>query len=88
MDLVVVNNREVDGRILTFAASGWTYENIFVLWDHETGSLWYPDVFSGATNRLLCIGGEHRGRRLPPFPAEIVRWNVWVDSHSDTRILR
>ncbi|MBW1841122.1 MAG: DUF3179 domain-containing protein [Deltaproteobacteria bacterium] len=40
MDLAAVYSREIDGRKLTLAPSGWTYKNTFVLYDKETGTLW------------------------------------------------
>lgn len=40
--MTAVYSREIDGRVLTLAPSGWTYKRTFVLYDKETGSLWYP----------------------------------------------
>jgi hypothetical protein len=42
VDLAAVYSRQIDGRNLTLVPSGWTYDNTFVLYDRETGSLWYP----------------------------------------------
>ncbi|RLC06102.1 MAG: hypothetical protein DRH90_04315 [Deltaproteobacteria bacterium] len=40
--LAAVYSREINGQTLTFAPSGWTYKKTFVLYDKETGTLWYP----------------------------------------------
>ena len=72
------------GRILTLAASGWLYENTFVLYDFETKSLWYP---LPGTDGLTCIGGELAGKHLGEFHTTQTRWNVWVKDNRDTYIL-
>ena len=45
------------GRVLTFAASGWTWQQIFVLQDLETRSLWFPGLkFDGGLSKfLVCV---------------------------------
>ena len=75
--------REIEGRTLTIAPSGWTYENVFVLYDKETGSLWYPD-----RRGLTSIQGELFGRRLPKLSSEDTSWGAWVADHPDSAILR
>ena len=57
-------SREIDGKILTLSASGWTYRNTFVLWDYETESLWYH--LEGDSG-LTCISGFYADRKLPEF---------------------
>ncbi|MBD3222450.1 DUF3179 domain-containing protein, partial [bacterium] len=37
----MVYGRTLDGQTLTLAASGWTWQDTFVLWDHETESVWF-----------------------------------------------
>ena len=57
-------SRELDGKTLTLAPSGWTYgarerRSIFVLYDRETGSLWFP---FGDGKGLTGISGPHADR--------------------------
>ena len=56
----------MDGRTLTLAPSGWTYKRTFVLYDRETGSLWYPQkgglmgiqggVFQESASQTIVFG--------------------------------
>jgi hypothetical protein len=80
-----VYGRELDGGVLTLEASGWTYEDVFVLHDQETGSLWYPypDVPG-----LRAIAGPLEGRTLPLVEGERTTWSEWVDAHPDTVLLQ
>ena len=75
-------SREIDGNTLTLVPSGWTYESTFVLYDRETGSLWYPD-----TNGLRSIQGHYFKRRLPELPSQDTRWQRWLKRHPDSRLL-
>jgi len=54
-----------------------------VLYDKETGSLWYPD-----TNGLKGIQGHFFKRILPRRPSEDTRWNTWKRNHPDSKILK
>ena len=74
----------VGGRILTLAASGWLYENTFVLYDFETHSLWYP---LPGTDGLTCIGGVLAGKKLDELIATQPRWNIWNNIYKDTYLL-
>lgn len=82
-DLVAVYSREIDGNVLTLAASGWTYAFTFVLYDYETESLWYPNVLG---NKLECVSGFYEGRTLNAV-SNIKRsnWNKWKKSNPETR---
>ncbi|MBW2581738.1 MAG: DUF3179 domain-containing protein [Deltaproteobacteria bacterium] len=62
-------SREIDGQTLTIVPSGWTYDSTFVLYDRETGTLWYP-----YKNGLLAIQGKYFKRILPEVPHEVTRW--------------
>ncbi len=77
-------SRSIDGRVLTIAASGWTYDRLFVLRDRETGSLWYELPHTG---RLTCIAGHYEGRTLPELPTAYEPWSQWYRDHPHTKIL-
>lgn len=70
--------RELDGEPLTLAASGWTYNDVFVLTDFETRTLWYPYP---ERDGLLGIDGEHEGRVLKVRDAELLAWSEWLTAH-------
>ena len=75
-------SREIDGKTLTLAPSGWTYKNTFVLYDRETMSLWYPDK-----DGLRAIQGHYLNRRLPRLPSEDTRWRWWRTRNPESLIL-
>jgi hypothetical protein len=78
-------SREIDDQILTLSASGWTYNDTFVLYDYETESLWYH--LSGQDG-LTCISGVYADRKLPEFNSTRARWNIWRSENPDTKFLK
>ena len=76
-------SREIDGKVLTIAPSGWTYKRTFVLVDRETGSLWYPDETG-----LKSIQGVYFDRRLPEIPSTDTRWSEWSEAHPQTKLMK
>lgn len=74
-------SRQIDGRNLTLAPSGWTYNDTFVLYDKETGSLWYP-IEKG----LKSIQGPYFNRLLPEIKSEDTNLGQWVVKHPHTRV--
>ena len=82
MNLAAVYSREMDGKPLTLAPSGWTYDYTFVLYDRETETLWYP-----FEKGLMGIQGIHFKRWLPLIPSEDTRWKRWKARHPDSRLL-
>lgn len=78
-----------EGRLLTFAASGWTWQNIFVLQDLETGSLWFPGLsFNGGLSQfLVCVAGELQDVSVPAVNSVRQRWASWHSDHPDTKVM-
>lgn len=76
-------SREIDGKTLSLAPSGWTYDNTFVLYDKETGSLWYP-----YRKGLMAIQGVYFKRWLPKRSSEDTEWQKWREDHADSMILK
>jgi hypothetical protein len=83
VDLAAVYSREIDGKTLTLAPSGWTYDNTFVLYDKETGSLWYP-----YRNGLMGIQGVYFKRWLKERDSEDTTWRRWRQDHGDSQLLK
>jgi hypothetical protein len=67
---------------LILAPSGWTYQNTFVLYDKETGTLWYP-----RDEGLKGIQGRFFGRTLPKIHSEDTHWGDWLENYPDSKIL-
>jgi hypothetical protein len=63
--------------VLDLGASGWTYHDVFVLNDRETGSLWYPYPEDGG---LRAIVGPLEGRVLKAGRGELSSWEDWSRS--------
>jgi len=78
-----VYSREIDGRVLTLAPSGWTYKRTFVLYDKETGSLWYP-----GNKGLMGIQGVYFKRWLPEIGSAREGWQKWHKDHPETKLMK
>jgi hypothetical protein len=78
-----VYSRQIDGQTLTIVPSGWTYKNTFVLYDRETGSLWYP-----YSKGLMSIQGRYFKRWLPKIPSKDTKWSKWMKKYPDSKLLK
>jgi len=83
VDLATVYSRRIDGQVLTLVPSGWTYDNTFVLYDRETGTLWYP-----YRKGLMGIQGMYFKRWLDEIPSEDTVWEKWKKKHPNTKIVQ
>jgi hypothetical protein len=82
VDLAAVYSRRINGRVLTLAPSGWTYDHTFVLYDKETGTPWYP-----FDEGLMGIQETYFKKWLPKLDSEDTRWKRWVEKHPKSKIL-
>ncbi len=82
MGLAAVYSRGIDGKTLTLVPSGWTYKITFVLYDRETGSLWYP-----YEKGLMGIQGVYFERWLPKIQSDTARWKDWYEEHPDSKLI-
>jgi hypothetical protein len=78
-----VYSRRINGQTLTLVASGWTYDYTFVLFDRETGTLWYPYA-----DGLMGIQGKYFKKWLKKIPSKDATWKQWHKKHPDTKLLR
>jgi len=83
VDLAAVYSRDIDSQILTLAPSGWTYKRTFVLYDKETGTLWYPYA-----KGLMGIQGVYFQRWLPKISSVDTSWRDWARKHPSTRLMK
>jgi len=83
VDLATVYSRRIDDQVLTLVPSGWTYDNTFVLYDRETGTLWYPD-----RKGLMGIQGKYFKRWLDEIPSEDTVLEKWKNKHPNTKIVQ
>ncbi|MBW2437184.1 MAG: DUF3179 domain-containing protein [Deltaproteobacteria bacterium] len=75
-------SRQIDGHNITLVPSGWTYDSTFVLYDKETGSLWYPHK-----KGLRGIQGVYFNRRLPMLDSDDTRWGKWLEKYPHSQIM-
>jgi hypothetical protein len=80
-----VSSRWVDGQELLLSASGWIYNNRFVLYDYETESLWY--CLQGDC-RFTCVSGTYADKQLLGLPSTLINWNQWKQLHPETKVLQ
>ncbi|GAB4333239.1 MAG: hypothetical protein Kow0037_11470 [Calditrichia bacterium] len=83
--LAAVYSRELGDSVLTLSASGFTYDNTFVLYDYETESLWYH---LPGTDGLTCISGVYADKKLVELPSKFLRWKDWVQQQPATLYLK
>jgi hypothetical protein len=83
-----VYGRTLDDDILTVAASGWTWMRTFVLWDHETGSIWFGGAGEEGWDHLICVGGPLQDRRLDRHEFRRTLWRSWVLAQPESKIMR
>jgi hypothetical protein len=80
----VVYGREIDGEVVTFGTTGYTYKKTFVLYDRKTESVWYPHK----PNEMNALCGRYAGSSLPflamPDP---VRFADWYNKHPESLVL-
>jgi hypothetical protein len=78
-----VYSRTIDGQTLTLVPSGWTYKDTFVLYDRETGTLWYP-----YRKGLQGIQGKYFEKWLKKLPSDDTTWKRWQKKHPESEILK
>ena len=70
--------------MLEFGTSGYTMNNVFVLYDRNSDSVWYPlseDSFDG-------VSGPNKGKRLDFIAKpEVMRLHEWAKMHPGTQVL-
>jgi hypothetical protein len=80
----VVYGREIDGDVVTFGTTGYTYDQTFVLYDRRTESMWYPFK----PNQMNALCGRYAGTALPflatPPP---MRFADWCSEHPESLVL-
>jgi hypothetical protein len=80
-----VYSRVISDTVLTLSASGWTYNNTFVLYDYETESLWYH---RSGQDGLTCISGHYADRKLNELNSTLLRWNTWHAQNPNTKYMK
>ncbi len=72
--------RTLGDRVLSFGHAGILYEQSFVMYDRETGSLWVHVTGEAAHGPL-------KGKRLEFMPSTVTTWANWKKSYPHTTVL-
>ena len=80
--------RSLAGQTLTLAATGWTWAGVFVLWDHETGSIWYGGPGAEGWGSLTCVEGPLQDLHLERIDFRRTLWRFWHEEHEESKIMR
>lgn len=76
----VVYSRRVGGTVHRFGHEGVLYRQSFVMYDHETQSLWIHATGEAVT-------GPCKGQVLTFLPATVTTWGRWMALHPGTTVL-
>lgn len=76
----VVYDRIVEGKELSFRASGYLLHDNLVLVDHPTDTLWSQLLGQG-------IRGALRGSVLKVIPSTVTTWGIWRENYPDSMVL-
>jgi len=79
-----VYSREQDGEEIFFGTTGYTMDSVFVLYDRQTESVWYP-LKRGQMN---AVSGPRKGDAIPILEKpKVVALGEWFESHPDSMVL-
>ena len=78
-------SRTIDDQVLTFTTSGFTYQSQHVLYDMETGGLWFH---LWESNDLTCISGPYAGRKMAGLESMYGPFLFWKERHPETLYLK
>lgn len=67
--------------MLTFGHQGMLYHESFVMYDHQTDSLWVSS--SGE-----AFFGPLEGKRLKMLPSTVTTWEAWKESYPHTLVMQ
>jgi hypothetical protein len=76
----IVFDRQVEGRILRFQASGYLLNDNLVLKDQPSDTLWSQLLGQG-------IKGALRGTLLDVIPSSVTKWELWRETYPDSDVL-
>lgn len=80
----MVHGREREGEVDEFGVSGYLHDNVFIMFDRKTESLWYPLD----DKKWTAISGPRKGETIP-FRSKppIVSLGEWRKEHPKTVVL-
>lgn len=85
MELAAVCSRELgDDQTIEFGTTGYTLNNVFVLYDRNNGTTWYPLKEGG----LDAVAGADLGKSIEFVEKpEQMKLSEWLKSHPQSTVL-
>ena len=72
--------RELEGRVLRFGHAGMLYQNSFMMYDHQTGSIWIHVTGE-------AFHGPLKGKKLKFMPSTVTTWEKWKERYPHSLVL-
>ena len=72
--------RELDGRVLRFGHAGMLYQNSFLMYDHQTETIWIHVTGE-------AFHGPLKGKKLKFVPSTVTTWEKWKEAYPDSLVL-
>ena len=79
----MVHGREKDGQVDQFGVSGYVHQDVFLIFDRKTESLWWPLDDEGWT----AIAGKRQGETIAFDEIPVVTLGQWRTKHPETKVL-
>lgn len=80
----MVHGRQINGEIDQFGVSGYVHNNVFLIFDRKTESLWYPLD----DTKWTAISGPRKGETIPFIEKPVVETlGSWRKKHPNTLVL-
>ena len=73
-------DRELEGRVLRFGHAGMLYQHSFMMYDHQTNSIWVHVTGE-------AFHGPLKGKKLQFMPSTVTTWEKWKEAHPHSLVL-
>lgn len=85
-DSALVFSRRVEGERLDFGVSGLLCNSNLLLYDRRRRAS-EESLWSQLQMRAIAGPAAAAGKKLTPWPAEVITWGTWRDKHPHTEVL-
>ena len=72
--------RELEGQVLNFGHAGMLFQNSFLMYDHQTESIWIHVTGE-------AFHGPLKGKKLKFMPSTVTTWEKWKERYPDSLVL-
>jgi hypothetical protein len=75
-----VYERELEGQVLKFGHAGMLFQNSFLMYDHQTESIWIHVTGE-------AFHGPLKGKKLKFMPSTVTTWEKWKERYPQSLVL-